>query len=229
MAHAFHPDFGGTVNYEIRPLPGSSDGQVRSTVKQVIEYIRSDSRFPFIQEEARKMAALGNGNPNVGCWSLLKPVMQFQRDELTADRTEGDDSLEQKKPDIIEVLIRPADQWLLIKLRGMGIGDCDCWSMYGACLLTALGVPCALATVSADPERPNEFSHIYLVSYWNGQRVPLDISHGEALGWECPNLGKIKEWPVLETPFDKAFGGLVVLGALAGLWFGARWFDKRTS
>jgi hypothetical protein len=30
-----------------------------------------------------------------------------------------------------------------------------------------------------------------------GKRVVLDCSHGEVIGWECPNrFGKFKEWPV---------------------------------
>jgi hypothetical protein len=227
MQAGFHPDF-GAVNYSVRALPESSDGQVRSTIKQVIDYVREDARSPFIQEEARKMLALGSGDPNLGCWSLLKPVMQFRRDEATAQQVQGDADTESKKPDIIEVLIRPIDQWLLIRMRGLGLGDCDCWSMYGACLLTAIGVPCALATVSADEERPNEFSHVYLVSYANGQRTALDISHGERLGWECPNLGRIKEWRVWETAGDRLLDAALVLGGLGALWLAARFLEKET-
>lgn len=115
------------------------------------------------------MLALGNGDPNRSVWNLLKPSMQFKQDEAIADDLEVDDA---RKPDTIEVLIRPLDQWLLIKLRGLGIGDCDCFHMYAACLLIALAVPCSLVTVAADPDRPYEFSHVYLASYWNGQRVP---------------------------------------------------------
>lgn len=221
---AYHPDFGGIVNYSLQALPGSSDGQVRSTVNQVIRYVREDASSPFIQEEARKMLALGSGDPNIGCWSLLKPAMKFKRDEAIAEDLQAEDD---KKADIIEVLIRPLDQWLLIKLKGMGIGDCDCWNMYAACLLTALGVPCSLATVSADEDRPHEFSHIYLVSYAGGIRTPLDISHGEYAGWECPNLGRIKEWKVNLTRADRVEDGLIVIGALAAAWIGARWLDRR--
>ena len=225
MPSAYHPDFGGVVNYSIQELPGSSDGQVRSTVNQVIGYIRQDARSPFIQEEARKMLAL-SPDPNQALWSLLKPSMNFKRDEAIAEDLAVDDK---RKPDIIEVLIRPIDQWLLIKMRGLGIGDCDCWNMYGACLLTALGIPCSLATVSADEERPGEYSHIYLVSYLNGRRTPLDISHGEHVGWECPNLGRMKEWKVNITRSDQIWEGALAIGFFAAAWLSLKWIDRRST
>jgi hypothetical protein len=225
MLSAYHPDFGQVVNYSIRELPGSSDGQVRSTVNQVIGYIRQDACSPFIQDEARKMLALST-DPNQALWSLLKPAMKFKRDEDIARDLHAEDD---KKRDIIEVLIRPVDQWLLIKMRGMGIGDCDCWNMYGACLLTALGIPCSLATVSADEERPAEYSHIYLVSYLNGQRTPLDISHGEYPGWECPNLGRITEWKVNVTRADQVCQVLMAIGALTAAWLGLKWIERRAA
>lgn len=226
MEQAYHPDFGQVVNYSIRALPGSADGQVRSTVNQLIRYIREDAWSPFIQQEARKMLSLGNGDPNVGCWNLLKPSMKFKRDEAIADDLPIDDA---RKKDIIEVIIRPIDQWLLIKLRGLGIGDCDCWNAYGACLLTALGIPCSLATVSADEERPDEYSHIYLVSYLNGRRTPLDISHGDYAGWECPNLGRMKEWHVDIRRVDQLSEGLLVIAALTGAWLASKWIEERAA
>ena len=225
MDAAYHPDLGPVV-YSIRALPESSDGQVRSTIGQVIRYIRQDALSPFIQEEARRCVKLGAGDPNKGVWNLLKSSMRFKRDEALADDLQVDDS---RKQDTIEVLIRPIDQWLLIKLRGLGIGDCDCFHMYGACLLWALGIPCSLATISADPERPYEFSHVYLVSYLGGVRTPLDISHGDYPGWEAPHLGRIQEWKV-QPNFEESLGNAVlVIGAFLGVYLGLSYLTRRAA
>ena len=204
------------MQYQFFALPDAADGQVASTIRDVIRFIRADAQAPVIREEAQRMLELGNGNPNLGLWQMIKPSMRFKRDEEIADDLNVDD---QRKADTIEVLIRPVDQWMLIKLRGIGVGDCDCYSMYGACLLTALGVPCSLVTVAASPRRPNEFSHVYLASYWNGVRVPLDLSHGEYPGWECPNLGRMKEWPIFQSPCDQLLEFALPAVLLAGAFF----------
>lgn len=225
MDAAYHPDIGQAV-YSIRALPESSDGQVRSTIRQIIRYIREDARSPFIQAEAARCLKLGAGDPNKGIWNALKSSMKFKRDEAIADDLHTNDA---RKADTIEVLIRPLDQWLLIKMRGLGIGDCDCFHMYGACLLWALGIPCSLVTVSADPERPWEFSHVYLASYWNGVRTPLDISHGDYPGWEAPHLGRIQEWRVEPNWQETASDLGLIVGGLAAVYFGLQYFMRRAA
>jgi hypothetical protein len=69
--------------------------------------------------------------------------------------------------------------------------------MYGAAHLMARGVPCSFVTVAADDSDPSMYSHVYLAAYPNGQRVPIDLSHGHYPGWETVNrFGKRKEWPI---------------------------------
>lgn len=211
------------MRFKFRALPDNPDAQVRSTLAQVIGYIRQDAQSPFIKEEAQKLFDLGGGDPNVGLYRLGKRDVRFKRDEAIANDLPVSDA---RKQDTIEVLIRPVDQWLLIKLRGIGVGDCDCIHMYGACLLHALEIPCSLVTVAADGRAPDEFSHVYLASYWNGVRTPLDISHGEYPGWECPNLGRLKEWPVWVTKGEALSGAVLTVGALAGLYFGLKYFTN---
>ena len=222
MQSAYHPDFGREVNYSFTALPESADGQVRSTIHRIIRYIRIDACSPFIQDEARKMLSLGGGDPNLGVWNLLKPSMTFKNDEKIAADLPVNDS---RKEDTIEVLIRPIDQWTLIHLKGLGIGDCDCYHMYAGCLLYSLGIPCSLVTVAADNERPQEFSHVYLASYWNGKRQALDISHGQHPGWEAPST-RMKEWPIHVTLGEQLSDGALVLGGLSAVYFGFKWLVK---
>lgn len=230
METAFHPAFGDQVRYRIERLSDNPEVQVRQTIKRIIEYIRKDARSPFIQEEARKMVELGDGNPNLGVWRLLKPQMQFTPDEEIAKGLGvKDQRAKDQLQDAIEVFIRPVDQWLLIKMRGLGIGDCDCFHMYAACLLTALDIPCALVTISAAEDRPEEFSHVYLASYWNGVRTPLDISHGDYPGQEHPNLGRLKEWPVHVTKREQLCDGLLIAGGFSLAYAGLKFLERRAA
>lgn len=223
MRTAFHPDFERPVNYSIESLPESSDGQVAATISKMLRYIRADRKSPFIQMEVEKMLALGGGDPNQGLWKLVKPSMRFKRDERIADDLVSADP---RISDTIEVLIRPADQWLLIQMRGLGIGDCDCFSMYGGCLLFAAGVPCSLVTVDADEQEPGIFSHVYLASYYGGVRTALDLSHGEYPGWECPNGGRVQEWPIDWTMEEHLSKSALAIGGLVGIYFGVKWLGK---
>jgi len=224
MQTAYHPVFGGKVPFRFDWLPDSPDGQVRGAVHRVIAYMREDAKSPMIREDVGRALELGAGDPLIGTWKLVKPLMQFQRDEKTAAQLETDDP---RIPDTVEVFIRPVDQSFLIKLRGMGVEDCDGYVMYAGCILLAMRMPIALVTVAADKTDPTRFSHIYLAAYPDGfgsakKRIALDLSHGPYPGWECPNLGRLKEWPVQYTAPEHFLKLAVTLGLLSGVYFGLR-------
>lgn len=220
-ATAFHPDFGTQVRYTFESLPADPDAQVERTIARIIQYLIEDAGTPLIQDFARRALELGGGDPITGVWNLVKPNLRFQHDETTARRLQTDDP---RKHDAIEVLIRPLDQALLIDLQGIGVEDCDGFEMFAGCLLYALGIPCSLVTVSAAPEEPNRFSHVYIAAYPNGNRIPLDFSHGEYPGWECPNTGRLKEWPI--SPGSCATRLLPLLAALAAGYFAIRFYKE---
>jgi hypothetical protein len=211
-AAAFHPDFGTRVNYAFESLPADPDSQVERTIARIIEYLIEDAQSPLIQDYARRAIEEGGGNPIQGVWNLVKRCVRFQHDEETADRLHINDP---RKKDVVEVLIRPVDQALLIDLQGTGIEDCDGFEMFAGCLLYVLGIPCSLVTVSAAPEEPNRFTHVYIAAYPDGKRIPLDFSHGDYPGWECPNTGRLREWPIRAgtgSPLNAFLlaGGLIV-------------------
>jgi hypothetical protein len=190
---AYHPGFGQQVPYRFDWLPDDPDGQVAVAIHQMIDYILDDSKLGMIQERALLALTLGDGDPVLGVWNSVKPRIQFKQDaEIAAGLQLSDNRL----ADVVEVFIRPIDQELLIRLKGAGFEDCDGFELYAACLLTALGIRTSLVTVAADRSEPTRFSHVYLAAYIDGKRIPLDFSHGQYLGWECPNLGRIREWPV---------------------------------
>ena len=153
-------------------------------------------------------------------WAAIKPHIRFRQDFDIAQDLQSDDP---RKRSIVETFIPPAVQALLIQLRGSGVEDCDGFTMYGACLLLALGVPVSMCTVSAERSTPGLFSHVYLVAYWNGMRIPMDLSHGPCPGWECPNLGRVREWVVSgDTIRPSMFVPLLLVAAAGGylIWKG---------
>lgn len=212
---AYHPDFGQLVEYRFDPMPEEPDAQVRIAVKKVIEFVLADVSSPIIQQAAAEALELGAGDPIAGVWKTVKPYIRFRQDVDIAGDLQANDPYGTQ--DIVETFIPPATQAMLIQLRGSGVEDCDGFVMYGACLLQALGVPTTLCTVAAEKPRPRIFSHVYLVAYWNGMRIPMDLSHGPYPGWECPNLDRLREWPVsTETVRPSIFWPLLLATAAGG-------------
>jgi hypothetical protein len=131
---------------------------------------------------------------------LLLPRIRFQEDADTAKAyglTGAGSTVGVDGAPVIEILIRPADMLRTI-MAGQAVGDCDDYSMLCAALCRSLGYKVAFATVAGVPERPDVYSHVYVVAWTgDGTRVALDCSHGQYPGWEAPNyLGKMTEHPV---------------------------------
>lgn len=226
MDQAYHPGFGGIVNYSIRALPEAPDGQVRETINEALNLIRADVQAPIIQDHAFRCLKLGQGAGTYaqqairGVFRHVKSKMRFQHDEDTAQALQIDDP---RKRDIIEVLIRPVDQAMLIDRMGQGFEDCDGFETYAGCVLTALGIPVSLVTVSAEPREPGVYSHVYLACYADGERIPVDFSHGPYPGWECPNTGRLKEWPVTPSFAAQLFDAIVPVGVAIALYAALKW------
>lgn len=214
----YHPLFGQAVNYSLQQLPDDNYGQVAGMIAAMKEVALHFCGHPLIQRYAAQAIAEGNGDPITGVFYWAKNRLKFALDE---------DQAGQLPPafasrDIIEVLINPLDVGLLLEQGKMPKEDCDGFSTFAACLLLALGVPCNFCTVAVDKEDPTRYSHVYLVAYPNpDSRVPMDISHGDYPGWECPNpFGKRTEWPILPQAGGLiqwiVVGVLVVVGWLIG-------------
>jgi hypothetical protein len=193
-----HPTL-GPVLYSVAVVSDDPDTQVQQVIGMMSGYAASDAKSPLFQQDVQLCAGQGGGDPIQDVWAYLNRYsgsrgMQFVNDELTGAAW---DETYRWRP-LVEALIRPVDQAWLPNPQG----DCDDFSMYGVAHLLARNVPCSFATVAADDLDPSIYSHVYLVAYpkegmFAGRRVPLDLSHGYHLGWECPNrFGKLREWPV---------------------------------
>lgn len=229
MSTAYHPDFGSTVRYQFESLPEHPDGQVREAIGRILSYVRADVDDPLIQEDAQESLQLG-AHPDrsygdqaiAGVWQKLKRHLKFKRDEAIANDLQIRDG---RIKDVVEVIIRPVDQAMLIRRMPNGVEDCDGFEGYASCLLAALGIQCALVTVSAEPEEPNRYSHVYLACYipdgYGGtKRIPVDFSHGPYPGWECPNTGRIKEWSVQQSMVGHLCASLSPVLFMVALYFG---------
>lgn len=192
MPVVHHPGFGGSVRYQPVTLSDDPDVQVAQTIDLMRQYAREDSQSSAIQLEA--LAAIGEypGSPEEAVYRWVKRRVQFLNDEHTAQ------PLGVFEIPVVEVLIRPIDLAAMCSNGGCRrAGDCDDFSMYGAALLLALGRRVSFVTVAADAADPERFSHVYLASYGpNGERIPLDISHGPAPGWETQHYTRREEWPI---------------------------------
>lgn len=99
-----------------------------------------------------------------------------------------------KKEDAAEdqVLIRPVDLLAMTDPQG----DCAVFSMLAAAMLARIGIPhLAYKTVKADPEYPDQYSHVYVIA----DGLPIDASHGPRAGWEVTQYQPIAGaalWPL---------------------------------
>lgn len=234
------------VNYRIHPMSTDPDRQVRQTLNLMRERVAEDSVNPQFVSRVRRMfdvqmypGVQGAVIPGVipgtdneldlaaQAWAHTKQNIKFQRDEVTGEGVAG---LSQDQ--VVETIIRPVDMAAQIDSGG-AVGDCDDFSMYLACCLQSLGIPCAFVTAAADARDPGQFSHVYVVAYprdpvsGQGVRVPLDASHGEYPGWEVAGYGRREEWPVLDKIGLFVRKAVIQAALITGLLIAFKYFSGR--
>ena len=198
MATIYHPGLGQTVGYQLALVPDDADGQVAQVIEMMASYVRRDVNSPEIQDDAAqvRLSAAAQG------LDLVTAVFRYVKRKLSFIPDEGlagpFTSLTTPETPVVEVLIPPA---VMSRMCPPGsvcrrLGDCDDWSMYTAALLLALGIPAKFVTVAVDGRDPNRFSHVYVAAYVNGDRIPIDTSHGPGPGVEVQNVYRRQEWPV---------------------------------
>lgn len=210
-ARVIHPQFAGPVQYTVTEVSDDPDTQVEQVIGMMTEYATSDARSEAIGRVAdwcrRELDPWLSAR---NAWKYAHNQLRFQRDEATAGPFSFSD-------DVVEVLVRPVDLCAEIMKGNRPVEDCDGFSMFLAAVLCRMNIACSFVTVAADQRAPDRYSHVYVVAYPDGQRIALDASHGSYPGWECPNLGKMREWPVNHSGGS---GGLLArvfaLGVLAG-------------
>lgn len=184
-----HPEM-GDVHMATMEIPDDPDGQVAATIDAMRAYAIADANTTDIHRDVANACreSVGQIERCAALWRWVKQKIRFKEDRSLSAPIERAGLA---RHPVVEVLVRPIDI-----SRGAPYGDCDDFSMYLASLLTACGIPCSFVTVAADSRQPENYSHVYVAAYPNGQRVPLDSSHGEYPGWEVPRYTRRTEWPV---------------------------------
>lgn len=191
----------GRVRYSVVQAPESGDGQTASVIELMARYAREDAKSPdVLQAVQQSKEELPDASPEEQVFHYVRSRVRFVHDEITAL------PLQTWYADpIVETLIRPRD---MIALHPFAQGDCDDFSMLVAAMLMAQGIDVAYVTVAADPADPAQFSHVYVASYRDGRRIPVDASHGPYAGWEAGDVYRRQEWPV-----DDGNGKKIAIGA----------------
>jgi hypothetical protein len=109
-----------------------------------------------------------------------------------------------KDPVTKEKLYSPQD---LLKIRA---GDCDDISMLMGALMIALGYPARLITISANPQNPEEFVHVYLeaeVPPGSSQWIPMDAARADAqFGIAPPFYYRKRAWSLTDDSYQDLSG-----------------------
>jgi len=219
----WHPAL-GEVRYRVTELGWDPDEQVRRTLGIMRERVAEDAADPGFQARTKEMfdSSAYSEVPLVEqVWSHAQRGITFKRDEAIGMGVGGHE-------EVVEAIIRPKDMARYVD-GGMAIGDCDDFSMYAACLLKCLNIPCEFVTVAANGDVPDQFSHVYVVAYprnENGERMRMavDASHGEYPGWEVPNrFGKMAAVGIVDQVGLFVGGTMLRVALWAGIWFGAKW------
>jgi Transglutaminase-like superfamily len=115
----------------------------------------------------------------------------------------------------------------LLKIRA---GDCDDISMLLGAFALALGYPARLITISANPDAPQEFSHVYMQAeapVGSGQWVSMDAARADSqFGVDPPVYFRKRAWSLTEDAYQDLSGvaksrrpfGLGSYGTVNGLW-----------
>ena len=185
-----HPAFAGQVRYQSIPRQPDDEAATADTVRLMAAAIRADAKHPVIAAATKEATANAATEPQriAGIFWWIKRHVHFRDDADTAAGISGLLS----EPSQTEVLIRPAD---LLAMPAPA-GDCDDFSMLAAAMLRAAGIPAYLVTIAADPGRPDEYSHIYVVAAGASGHTAVDASHGPRPAWQAPATGKTRAWDI---------------------------------
>jgi hypothetical protein len=185
------PDFAAPVLCEIdeRPPGSSDDADTAQTIGYMRRYAIEDSRSPIVRRVALAATAAG-GDPRQAIHRWMREHVRYAPGE----------SFVPWRPDPAadQVLIRPVDLLTMPEPAG----DCAVFSMLAAAMLRALGIECAYKTVKADPEHPEQFSHVYVMA----GDLAIDGSHGPYAGWEATQGQAVTGaalWPLDEGSMHK--------------------------
>jgi hypothetical protein len=159
--------------------PGTK--QTISLMRKLVDQAVSDAQFVrFAIDLVRGVLPYNDIGEANAVYEWVKRNIRYTKDPVTKEK-----------------LYPPQE---LLKIRA---GDCDDISMLLGALMIALGYPARLATIAADANQPNEFSHVYLeaeVPPGSGQWIPMDAARVDAqFGVEPPIYYRKRVWSLTDS------------------------------
>lgn len=166
--------------------PLDTDRSTADTIQVMRRLALRGAKTPQVQVYCQGLETLSPRETVGALYRRVKQTLRFREDESI--------SVELGHRVDAEVVTAPE------ALLSMPIpeGDCDDYStLLAACLLASdpyTGV--SFGTLAVDEEDPYRWSHVYVVAYVDGERIPLDASHGPYVGWEKDTAYRRREWPI---------------------------------
>lgn len=169
-------EINGVVRIERGRLPGGDAG-TRVTLEMMRRLVHEGSSQFAVRWTALRIVR-GAGVASHDTLGMLRALYRFVRDEITfVNDTLG-----------VQVIQSPR---VTLTARA---GNCVQRAVLLAALAAAVGIPTSFKAIGADPRRPTEFSHVYLVAHLGRQVIAMDPTYGDnALGWQHPRPSRRME------------------------------------
>ncbi len=149
----------------------ANDPQLRALARDAITRYKGGPFYLAGRRDPKSADAIAQSD-----WWLAKLNLRFVHHEKMIRVLWGES-------DQLQLLISPD---VLIRTWGAE-GDCAIYTMLICALLKAQGIGYEVVTVACDRTQPSTFSHVYARAILSdGDRLPLDASHGKNPGWEVP-------------------------------------------
>ena len=172
------------------PVSSDPDTATAQTVGVMIDHINKGAADPGVQRAARQaveqfagLGDIGVGPGSVGsaAWWWCKTFLKFRHHEFIIRERIGEAGH-------LQGLISPEVICAQVAAGETPEGDCAIYSDVVAAFLRVFNVPFEVVTVAVNPDEPEIFSHVFIYEVLeNGERLPLDASHGEYPGWQVPS------------------------------------------
>lgn len=163
-------------------------GQTIKLMRQLVGAALADASFVRKAVDiVRSVPAYDEFGELNALYEWVKSNIRFTKDPLTKEK-----------------LYPPQE---LLKIRA---GDCDDISMLLGAFALALGYPARLITISANPDAPQEFSHVYMQAeapVGSGQWVSMDAARADSqFGVDPPVYFRKRAWSLTEDAYQDLSG-----------------------
>jgi hypothetical protein len=163
-------------------------------MRQLVDQAQADPEFVrFAIDLVRNVPAYDEFGEVSALFSFVQSAIRYTKDPVAKEK-----------------LYPPKE---LLKIRA---GDCDDISMLLGALALALGYPARLITLGANPNYPNEFSHVYVeveVPAGSGQWVALDAARpGSQFGLQPPMWTRKRAWSLTDDSYQDLKGATRLRG-----------------